>query len=86
MATRSTSTPPTRPAWQHPFLAPGVFAAVALLLLVLGESGYAFASLLLALGTLLYLMGSARRWKGAPQAGLVVVGAGVIIALSILFG
>ncbi len=79
-------TPPTRPGSQHPLLAPGVFAGVALLLLILGQNAYAFASLLLALGLLLYLMGKTRRWKGAPQAGMVVMGAAVIIALTVLLG
>ncbi len=83
----ATNPPPlTRPVWQHPFLAPGVLAAAALLFLLVGEGAFAFAFLLAALGALLYLMGSARRWKGAPQAGLVVAAVGLIIAVWALLG
>lgn len=82
----ATNPTPTRPGWQHPVLVPGVFAVVALLFLLLGEGAYAFASLLLALGSLLYLMGKAKRWKGAPQAGLVVAAVGLFIAVWALLG
>ena len=85
---RRVSRRPTapRPAWRHPFLLPGVLAAVAALLLFIDEGGLAFGVLLVALGLLLWLMGTARRWRGAPEAGIVVAVAGAVIALWAFFG
>lgn len=77
--------PPTRPGWQHPLLAPGVLAVLSLLFLVSGDGAFAFAFLMGALGMALYLFGKARRWKGAPEAGLLVCAVGVVMALLALF-
>jgi hypothetical protein len=88
MATKSVSKKPEspRPLWQHPLLFPAVFTAIAFLFLVSGDGAFAFAFLLFALGLAMYLVGKARRWKGAPGAGLVVVGIGVVMALWALLG
>ncbi len=83
MATKSA---PSRPFWQHPLLFPAVLAVFALLFLTSGDGAFAFAFLLGALGAALYTMGKARRWKGAPEAGMVVGGIGLITALYALFG
>ncbi len=88
MATRSRSSAPVtpRPGWQHPFLLPGVLAVAALLFLLSGAAVFALGFVLGALGALLYLMGKAKRWKGAPEAGLLVCGVAAIIALWALVG
>ena len=83
MATKS-ATP--RPFWQHPLLLPAVFAAIAFLFLVSGDGAFAFAFILFALGLAMYLVGKARRWKGAPGAGIVVAGIGLVTALWALLG
>ena len=77
--------PPTRPGWQHPLLVPGVLAVFSLLFLVSGDGAFAFAFLMGALGMAMYLVGKARRWKGAPEAGMIVGAIGVILALWALF-
>ena len=74
-----------RPFWQHPLLFPAVFTAVAVLFLVSGDGAFAFAFLLFALGLAMYLVGKARRWKGAPGAGIVVGVIGLVMALWALF-
>jgi hypothetical protein len=74
-----------RPFWQHPLLFPAVFTAVAFLFLVSGDGAFAFAFLLFALGLAMYLVGKARRWKGAPGAGIVVGVIGLVMALWALF-
>ena len=76
----------TRPLLQHPLLFPGVLAVIALLLLFMGNGALAFAFLLFALGLLMWMMGKARRWKGAPQAGIVVAGIGALVLISSLVG
>ena len=83
MATKSA---PPRPFWQHPLLFPAVFAAVAFLFLVSGDGAFAFAFILFAIGLAMYLVGKARRGKGAPEAGMLVGGIGLITALWALFG
>ncbi len=88
MATRRASPRPVspRPGWRHPLLLPGALAVVAGLLLMAGMRAFAFSFLLFALGLLLWLMGKALRWKGAPEAGIVVGVVGAVIALWALFG
>jgi len=83
MATKSV---PPQPFWQHPLLFPAVFTAIAFLFLVSGDGAFAFAFILFAIGLAMYLFGKARRWKGAPEAGMVVGGIGLITALWALFG
>ncbi len=76
---------PPRPVWQHPLVFPAVLAALAVLFLLSGNGGLAFAFVLGAIGAAMYMMGKARRWKGAPEAGLLVCAAGVVMALLVLF-
>lgn len=76
----------TRPFLRHPLLFPAVLAAVALLFLVSGSGALAFAFLMFALGLFLWMMGKARRWKGAPEAGYIVGGIGLLVALMALLG
>lgn len=76
----------SRPLLQHPLLFPSVLAALALLLLIAGSGAFAFAFLMFALGLFLWMMGKARRWKGAPEAGYIVAGVGLVVALMALFG
>ena len=83
MATKSA---PSQPFWQHPLLFPAVFTAIAFLFLVSGDGAFAFAFILFAIGLAMYLFGKARRWKGAPEAGMLVGGIGLITALWALFG
>ncbi len=80
------SAPPPRPGWQHPLLVPGVLIVISLLFLVSGNGAFAFAFLMGALGMAMYLFGKARRWKGAPEAGMIVGVVGIVIALWALFG
>ena len=82
----ATKSPPSRPFWQHPLLFPAVLAALALGLLIAGSGAFAFAFLMFALGAAMYLVGKARRWKGAPEAGYIVAGIGAVVALMALFG
>lgn len=82
----ATSSSPSRALWQHPLLVPGVLIAFAALFLISGDGAFAFAFLLGALGAAMYLVGKARRWKGAPEAGMIVGVVGVIVALWALFG
>ncbi len=76
----------SRPLLQHPLLFPSVLAALALLLLIAGSGAFAFAFLMFALGLFLWMMGKARRWKGAPEAGYIVAGIGALVALMALLG
>ena len=69
-----------------PLLFPGVLAALALLLLIAGNGTFAFVFLMFALGLLMWMMGKARRWKGAPEAGLIVAGIGALVAIFSLIG
>ena len=69
-----------------PLLFPGVLAALALLLLVAGSGALAFSFLMFALGLFMWMMGKARRWKGAPEAGYIVAGIGALVAIFSLIG
>ena len=76
----------SRPLLRHPLLFPSVLAAIALLFLVSGSGAFAFAFLMFALGLFLWMMGKARRWKGAPEAGYIVGGIGLLVAFMQLLG
>lgn len=76
----------TRPLLQHPLLFPGVLGAIALLLLFVGNGALAFSFLMFGLGLFMWMMGKARRWKGAPEAGYIVAGIGLLVAIFSLIG
>lgn len=82
----STKQPPAgAPALlRHPLVLPGILLLFAFLFLISGAGGMATGFLLAALGTALYTEGKARRWKGAPGAGLLVAAVGAILALASL--
>ena len=71
---------------RFPLLFPSILAVLALLLLMAGNGALAFAFLMFALGLLMWMMGKARRWKGAPEAGIIVAGIGAVVAIFSLIG
>ena len=66
---------------RHPLVIPGALLLLALVALVLEATGVATGLLLGAVGVALYVFGKERRWKGAPEAGLLVIGFGVLLVL-----
>jgi len=60
---------------------PGGLALACLIALVLSLYGVALGLLFAALGAWLVIVGRHRRWKGAPEAGYLLVGLGAIIAV-----
>lgn len=66
--------------------APLLLLVAAVVLAVLGEMGYAAGALLLAIGGALWSEGKRRRWKGAPQAGVVVGLFGVLVIVLVVIG
>ena len=88
MTAKSHRTSPDtgRPFWQHPLLLPGVLVVLAILAFLSSDGTFAFAFVLGALGTALYTLGKANRWKGAPEAGLLVAGIGALTAIWALVG
>ena len=69
-----------------PLLLPGILAVLALVLLLTGSGALAFAFLMFAIGLLMWMMGKARRWKGAPEAGMIVAGIGALVLLFSFIG
>ena len=69
-----------------PLLLPGVLVALALVLLLAGSGALAFSFLMFGLGLFMWMMGKARRWKGAPEAGYIVAGIGALVAIFSLIG
>jgi hypothetical protein len=85
MSTRSRrSSPPPIP--KNLLLVPGALVAVALIVAILGYFGVATGVLLGAVGAWLVVVGRHRRWKGAPEAGYVLAGVGLLVILLALFG
>ncbi len=76
---RSKNAPP--PITANLLLIPGLLLVAALVALIAGLGGVAAGLLLAGLGMGLVSVGKHRRWKGAPEAGWLLVGVGVIIAL-----
>ncbi len=74
------------PIIRRPLLFPAVLTAIALLLLIVGNGAFAFAFLMFGLGLFMWMMGKARRWKGAPEAGIIVAGIGALVAIFSLIG
>jgi len=84
MAARTrTKSPPPVP--RNKLIPPGAILLGAIVLAILGYLGIATGLLLGALGTWLLLVGKHRRWKGAPEAGYVLCGTGLIIILLAVF-
>jgi hypothetical protein len=82
MATRKKGPPPV----PHTLLiGPGVALLVAIVLAVMGMPGFAAGVLLGAIGLWLTLVGRHKRWKGAPEAGYVLIGTGALIIILALF-
>ena len=71
---------------RFPLLFPALLGTIALVLLVMGKGALAFAFLMFGLGLLLWMMGKARRWKGAPEAGIIVAAIGGVVAIMSLIG
>jgi hypothetical protein len=60
---------------------PGIIALGCLIALVLGSYGLALGLLFATLGTWLAVVGRHRRWKGAPEAGYVLIGLGAVVSV-----
>lgn len=84
MATKSRrKAPPPLP--RNLLIPPAAILAIAVIVAVLGFFGIATGLLLGAVGVWLVVTGRHRRWKGAPEAGYVLCGTGVVIILLALF-
>ena len=85
MATKSRrSSPP--PVARNQYILPGAILLVALIVAIFGYLGIATGLLLGAVGAWLYVVGRHRRWKGAPEAGYLLAGVGVLVILLAVFG
>lgn len=85
MATRTKRRSKPSPLPQTHWLAPGGLLLAALIALVIGYGGIAAGLLLGAIGAWLVVMGRHRRWKGAPEAGYLLSGAGLLIIVLAIF-
>lgn len=84
MAKSKSYHPPPPLPFQKLFPALGALL-VALVLLILGYSGFAGALFFVGIGLWLHTVGKHRRWKSAPEVGYLLIGIGVVIALVNLF-
>lgn len=84
MATRTRSKGASRLASPLPrerLALPGGIVLASIVALVLGYAGVAAGLFFAALGVWLVIVGRHRRWKGAPEAGYLLIGLGVIVAV-----
>lgn len=82
---KSRSYHPPPPLPREKYIPPAVSLLAALILLLLGYSGFAGALLFAGIGLWLHAIGKHRRWKGAPEVGYLLIGIGVVIVLVNLF-
>jgi hypothetical protein len=84
MATRSRrSSPP--PVSRNQLILPGALVVIAIIVAIVGYFGIGTGILLGAVGAWLVVVGRHRRWKGAPEAGYLLAGVGLLIIILALF-
>lgn len=85
MTTKVNPRKPHSAAMTRTLLIPAALLVFAVLLLIAGDGAMAAGFLLAAIGSALVLVGRARRWKGAPEAGWLIAIGGALLALYALF-